>query len=223
VAQTGPGSNNWTSGQYTYDYDTNTWWTHHITGGRGGGSAWVKTSPPAGITPPKKQWSPDDANHPPDHPLPKGDGPPPPPVPGATKTGGGSTAVSTPSLDLFATNIDLLIDPVSGLVDTLTNMKGVQPGAFYHADKIRGDVSGDNGDAGIRAKYLTACNDLSNGLTALREAIKTLSKNYKTIEDANKGTAQDVTKALNEAAGNFGGFVTAAGGSGGGSGGGSSG
>src|SRR4051812_16834352 len=68
----------------------------------------------------------------------------PPPVPGGD--GHNGTSVSTPSLDLFATNIDLLIQPVRDVAAALTDVS-VAPGAFYHANVMRTSVNGPNADA----------------------------------------------------------------------------
>jgi hypothetical protein len=209
---------NWTSpdGQYLYDYTTKSWYTQTYNAGYGDGAgyySWDQCDAPAGVTAPPLQWTTGDANRPPPSSLPKGTGPTGPKVPGG-KSASSTTSVDTPSLDLFATNVKALQDPVNALVKTLKGMTPVQPGAFYHADLIRQNISGDNGDGGIQAKYRTAISDLGNGLVSLHDAITTLSTKYKTTEDANKGTAGDVTKALNGASGYFGGVVTDTGGTG---------
>lgn len=216
----GPTSDmNWTSpdGQYLYDYTDKTWYVHTYYPGYGeaavGYYEWDKTDPPKGITAPPLQWSPSDANRPPPANLPKGGGPNAPKIPGG-KSNSGTTSVDTPSLDLFATNVKALQEPVNALVKTLKGMTPVQPGAFYHADLIRTNISGDNGDGGIQAKYRTAVNDLGNGLVSLHDAVVTLSTKYKSTEEANKGTAGDVNKAFNGASGYFGGVVTDTGGTG---------
>jgi hypothetical protein len=207
-------------GNYLYDYKDKSWYSWSFDPESGG--SWVSTSPPAGITAPPLQWAPGDANHQPDKPKPSGDGPPPPKIPGGSGSSGPGTTVDTPSLDLFVRNIKALVDPVNGLLDTLKKMKAVQPGAFYHADLIRANITGKNGDAGLRAKYDTVCSDLGNGLVSLHQAVSKISGLYKSTEEANKGTAQDVQKYLGSASGYFSGIVTD-GGSGSGSGSGSSG
>ncbi len=166
--------------------------------------------PPNDAPPPVSEWTPGDANHPPDHPLPKGSGPQPPKIPGGD--GKGHTSVDTPSLDLFVSNMGALGPPVSALITKMQTMIPVQPGAFYHADQIRAAISGDNGDGGLQHRYRLVATDLNNGLVALRDAIKTLSAKYKTTEDLNKGTAHDVQQALSSVSGSFGGVVTDAGG-----------
>lgn len=197
---------NWLApdGKHLYDYANHTW---YIKGGRGG---WMTTSAPHGVTPPAQQWSPTDATHQQPKPLPTGNGPTPPKIPGGD--GSGNTSVDTPSLDLFVTNVKTLLTPVNGLVTSLKGMHPVQPGAFYHADVVRANINGDNGDGGLRAKYRSAVTDLGSGLTDLHEAITTLSTKYKNTEEANKGTADDVTRALNGASSYFGGIITDTGG-----------
>ncbi|MEY9932112.1 hypothetical protein ABH926_006761 [Catenulispora sp. GP43] len=209
---------NWTSpdGQYLYDYTDKTWYANTYEpgfGDSGGYYDWEKCDPPKGLNPPNLQWSPNDANRPPPSSLPKGPGPNPPKVPGG-KTNSGTTSVDTPSLDLFADHIKSLQDPVNGLVTTLKKMTPVQPGAFYHADMIRTNISGDNGDGGIQAKYHTALSDLGNGLLSVHNAVSALTLKYKTTEEANKADAGDVQKAFNGAQGYFSGVVSDTGGGG---------
>lgn len=201
---------NWLApdGKHLYDYANQTWYLKST--GRGG-TSWSKTSAPPGVTPPAQQWSPSDATRPPDKPLPTGTGPTPPKVPGGDGTG--NTSVDTPSLDRFVENIKSLLDPVNTLLTTIKGMPAVQPGAFYHADVIRANINGDNGDGGLKAKHRAVVTDLGNGLTDLHEAIHGLSLKYKSTEEANKGTADDVTRALNGAQTYFGGIITDAGGS----------
>jgi hypothetical protein len=203
---------NWLApdGKHLYDYANHTW---YLKGTGRGGTTWSKTSAPPGVTPPAQQWSPSDATRPPDKPLPTGTGPTPPKVPGGDGTG--NTSVDTPSLDRFVENIKSLLDPVNNLLTTIKGMPAVQPGAFYHADVIRANINGDNGDGGLKAKHRAVVTDLGNGLTDLHTAIHGLSLKYKSTEEANKGTADDVTRALNGAQTYFGGIITDAGGSGG--------
>jgi hypothetical protein len=168
--------------------------------------------PPGTAPTPLPEWTPSDANHPPDHPLPTGPGSggQPPAIPGGD--GKGNTSVDTPSLDLFIGNMGKLATPVSGLISKMQTMKPVQPGAFYHADQIRAAISGDNGDGGLQHRHRLAATDLNNGLVALQNAMKGLSSKYKTTEELNKGAAQEVQQALSSVSGSFGGVVTDAGG-----------
>ncbi|MFF2141674.1 hypothetical protein [Kitasatospora sp. NPDC058190] len=130
-----------------------------------------------------------------------------PPAPGKSK----GTTVSTPSLDLFADNIDRLIAPVDAAGKALQPID-VHPGAFYHAWKMRGTVNGGDGDDGLKQQCVKALGDLSNALVDLREGVRTLSGQYKSIEEANKMTAKDLHDAMSSASDKFNTVVKDAGG-----------
>lgn len=136
-----------------------------------------------------------------------------PPVP---KDGGGSgkgTSVSTPSLDVFADNIEKLISPVQKAAAAL-NPIAVAPGAFYHADTMRTKVSGQNGDDGLKEQYVKVLNDLVNGLTDLHDGVRQLSQKYKTTEDLNGMTAKDFQDAMDSSVTDFNQMMSDGGGSG---------
>jgi hypothetical protein len=135
----------------------------------------------------------------------------PPPVPGGD--GHNGTSVSTPSLDLFASNIDLLIQPVRDVATGLTDV-GVAPGAFYHANVMRSTVNGPNADGGLKKSYGDALSALVRGLTDLRDGVRTLSQHYATTEDANHMTAQDLADALTTTTADFNTVMTSNGGTG---------
>ncbi|MCF3964934.1 hypothetical protein [Streptomyces fuscigenes] len=136
----------------------------------------------------------------------------PPPVP--SKGGGGKgTAVDTPSMKLFADNLDLLLQPLQKASDALTPVT-VASGAFYHANQIRTKVTGTNGDDGIKAQYIKVLSDLTNGLTDLREGVKTLAAKYKTIDDANGMKSKDLTDAMDGVTDDFNSMMTDNGGTG---------
>ena len=135
----------------------------------------------------------------------------PPPVPGGD--GHNGTSVSTPSLDLFATNIDLLIQPVRDVATALTDVS-VAPGAFYHANVMRTSVNGPNADAGLKKSYGDALTALVRGLTDLRDGVKGLSHKYATTEDANGMTAQDLADAFTTTTADFNTVMTSNGGTG---------
>ena len=135
----------------------------------------------------------------------------PPPVPGGD--GHNGTSVSTPSLDLFATNIDLLIQPVRDVATALSDVS-VAPGAFYHANVMRTSVNGPNADAGLKKSYGDALTALVRGLTDLRDGVKGLSHKYATTEDANGMTAQDLADAFTTTTADFNTVMTSNGGTG---------
>lgn len=123
-----------------------------------------------------------------------------PPVPGGD--GHNGTSVSTPSLDLFASNIDLLIQPVRDVASGLSEVS-IAPGAFYHANVMRSTVNGPNADDGLKKNYGDALSALVRGLTDLRDAVRGLSHKYATIEEANNMTVQDLGDAFTTATADF--------------------
>ncbi len=135
----------------------------------------------------------------------------PPPVPGGD--GHNGTSVSTPSLDLFASNIDLLIQPVRDVATGLDDV-AIAPGAFYHANVMRTSVNGPNADAGLKKSYGDALSALVRGLTDLRDGVKGLSHKYATTEDANGMTAQDLADAFTTTTADFNTVMTSNGGTG---------
>ncbi|MGQ4514540.1 hypothetical protein [Streptomyces sp. DW26H14] len=125
----------------------------------------------------------------------------PPAVPKKDGSGKG-TSVDTPSMKVFADNLDLLLKPLTTASDALKPVS-VAPGAFYHANSIRTKVTGTNGDDGLKAQYLKVLTDLSNGLTDLRDGVRTLAKKYKTIDDANGMKSKDLTDAMDGVSDDF--------------------
>jgi hypothetical protein len=134
-----------------------------------------------------------------------------PPVPGG-KGGGQGTSVDTPSMTVFANNINALIDPVLKARAALEPI-AVAPGTFYHADQIRTKINGDNGDAGLKAQYSAALEDLHKGLADLHDGVQTLAQKYKTIDDANGMKAQDLSNAMDKPTSDFGAMLQDTGGS----------
>jgi hypothetical protein len=108
-------------------------------------------------------------------------------------------------MNLFADNMDSLIDAVQKAVQQL-QYTGGQPlpaGGFYHAEQIRTNVTGVNGDAGIKAEYATVLDDLVTGLTDISNGVRGLAKNYQSVEDANGMTSSDLADALASARDDF--------------------
>ncbi|MFJ3793423.1 hypothetical protein [Kitasatospora sp. NPDC090091] len=136
-----------------------------------------------------------------------------PTVPRNGATGPGTTAVSTPSLDLFAANIDRLIEPMNAVITALDGVS-VAPGAFYHANLMRNKVNGPNGDDGLKKDFGDSLASLVTGLTDLRDGVRSLSAKYRTTEEANAMTARDFQLAMTDAVGDFNAVVTATGGTG---------
>lgn len=139
----------------------------------------------------------------------------PPNVPGGSGKPGSGTSVDTPSMLLFADNIDKLIKPARDAATELQKVQ-VEPGAFYHANQIRTKVNGPNADSGLKDQYIKVFQDLAQGLGDLRDGIKQLAQHYTTLEDAGKMKATDLQSAMQSTSSDFTSLVTDAGGSGGG-------
>jgi hypothetical protein len=150
-----------------------------------------KPSPPAPPPPPPPPpaptgpWSPSDAPNSSSQGNPSGNGPAAPAVPG------GKTSVDTPSLDLFATNMNALIAPLKTAYTTLDNVN-VQPGAFFHADTIRTQINGPNGTTGLKSQYQKVISDLVQGLSDVNDAVTQMKQKYKSTEDLNGASATDL-------------------------------
>jgi hypothetical protein len=126
-----------------------------------------------------------------------GSTPPPPDVPGPHGTTGSGVHVNTPSLTVFANNVDILNDAVNKAYERLSPIRPVAAGAFKQAGDIRTKVNNDDG--GLKAGYLKVLDDLNNGLLELRDGIRTLATKYQSVEDANSITADKLNKAIENA------------------------
>jgi hypothetical protein len=119
----------------------------------------------------------------------------------------GRTTADTATLDLFAKNINAMIPQVQGLTSQLNDVD-VQPGAFYHADAIRAQINGLNGDSGLKAAYLKVVGDLAQGLSDINTAVVQMSAKYQTTEDLNKASATDLQTAFQNPTSDFGAIGT---------------
>lgn len=150
---------------------------------------------------PPKQYDPTTFHAPPTRSGPATSHVQPPPVPGGT--GKGNTVVDTPSLDLFADNMDKLAEPVKLAYQKLSQLKPVAPGAFYDAYELRSAAAGANGDQGLQNTYLKMLNDLHQGLSDISTGVRGLSKKYTSVEQDNKMTTTDLSNAFESAQGDF--------------------
>lgn len=135
-----------------------------------------------------------------------------PPVPGG-EGGSKGTSVDTPSLAVFADNIDKLITPLKSAQERLATV-AVAPGAFYHANVMRTQVNGPNSDSGLKKSYIDALSALITGLTDTRDGARKLSHDYQAGEDGNSMSAKKLAEAFGNAPGDFDRMMTANGGSG---------
>ncbi|MEH0581023.1 MULTISPECIES: hypothetical protein [Streptomyces] len=126
----------------------------------------------------------------------------PPPVP-AGSAKGRTTSVSTPSMELFADNMDRLAEPVKQAYEKLLRLQRVNPGAFYDAYSLRQVTSGANGDSGLQKTYLKILHDLGQGLSDISSGMRQLSGKYTTVEDESTMTAEDLNNAMQNAQSDF--------------------
>ncbi|MFI7499925.1 hypothetical protein ACIBVL_15760 [Streptomyces sp. NPDC049687] len=126
----------------------------------------------------------------------------PPPVPGGSGKGG-KTSVDTPSMELFASNMEKLAEPVKQAYQKLAELQKANPGAFYDAYMLRQVACGANGDTGLQNTYLKILHDLGQGLADISSGVRQLSSKYTTVEEESKMTAEDLNKAMNSAQSDF--------------------
>lgn len=139
-----------------------------------------------------------------------------PGVPGKAGSGSGSTVVSTPSIDVFASNIQQLIAPVNSALAKLKALGPLAPGGFNEAYTLTQQVS-DSGSSGGAATdlvhaYQNVLHDLADGLTDLNSAATTMSQKYKTADDLNNMKVSDLQAQLDDTTGDLNAMMTANGG-----------
>ncbi|MGW2716918.1 hypothetical protein [Streptomyces sp. NPDC001492] len=171
--------------------------THSLDWGDNGGSYGKEQSSSS-----PKEWDPTTFHAPHTRPGPQRHDPTPPKVPGGS-AGGRKTSVDTPSMELFADNMEKLAGPVKEAYQKLMQLERVNPGAFYDAYALRQVTCGANGDSGLQDKYIKMLHDLSQGLADISTGIRQLSAKYKTTEEEAKMTAEDLNNAMQSAQGDF--------------------
>ncbi|MFI6444302.1 hypothetical protein [Kitasatospora sp. NPDC050543] len=125
----------------------------------------------------------------------------PPEVP-SSKGGGKGTSVATPSMDLFAKNMQVL-QSVTPVAEKFLQEVDIRPGSFYHANKMRLKINGANGDDGLKEWYIKVFRDLGVALLDLHDGIVELSTKYKSIEDLNSITSTDLQNIMTRVQGDF--------------------
>ncbi|WP_329138184.1 hypothetical protein OG552_29870 [Streptomyces sp. NBC_01476] len=126
---------------------------------------------------------------------------------------GGTTSVDTDALDLFATNMDALVQPVQNAVTYLQGNVDVRAGAFYHGNTIRTNLNGTNADGGLKKSVGSVLGDLVQGITDIASGVRALSAKYKSIDDDSVVKATDLQTYMQSAQGDFNALIKDAGGS----------
>ncbi len=126
-----------------------------------------------------------------------------PPVPKKTGDSTGRTTVHTPSMVIFAKNIETLLDPCKKAQQVLKNVK-VAPGDFFHGHAMRAKVAGGTGAGGCQEAYLKVLDDLCDGLTSLANGVRLMGQKYDSTDEANNMTGKQLKEYLRDAAADFG-------------------
>jgi hypothetical protein len=138
----------------------------------------------------------------------------PPAVPSSSGSGSGTTVVNTPSMDTFATNIGNLVGPVKDAYTKLAALAQVEPGQFYDAYQLQGDVSGASGaTSDLVSNYIGVLKNLGNGLTDIQSAATTMSQKYTSVNDLNNIKVSDLNSDLSNSQSDFTNMMDANGGS----------
>ncbi|WP_405554207.1 hypothetical protein OIE52_40550 [Streptomyces canus] len=106
-------------------------------------------------------------------------------------------------MELFASNMEKLAEPVKQAYKKLAELERTNPGAFYDAYMLRQVACGANGDTGLQNTYLKILHDLGQGLTDISSGVRQLSSKYTTVEEESKMTAEDLSNAMNSAQSDF--------------------
>ncbi|WP_217553908.1 hypothetical protein [Streptomyces sp. GbtcB6] len=125
----------------------------------------------------------------------------PPSVPSGSGSGS-KTQVDTQPMEVFASNMEQLVDPVQRALDRLHGID-VHAGAFYDGNVIRKDLNGANGDDGLKKKLGDVLHDLTEGLTDIAKGVRDIAGQYSKVHDASVVDVSDLTKAMQPAQSDF--------------------
>ncbi|MFD8820501.1 hypothetical protein ACFV23_55775 [Streptomyces sp. NPDC059627] len=125
----------------------------------------------------------------------------PPAVPSGSGSGS-KTQVDTQPMEVFASNMDQLVDPVQKALDRLGGID-VHAGAFYDGNVIRKDLNGPNGDDGLKKSLMAVLHDLTEGLTDIAKGVRDIAGQYSKVHDASLVDVSALTKAMQPAQADF--------------------
>jgi hypothetical protein len=119
-----------------------------------------------------------------------------PDVPNVPKgTAGSGTSVDTPSMNLFADNMDRLAELIKTAQEKVKNLPDAAPGAFKEAMELKKVLTGNGG---LRENYGTVLHDLRQALMDTAIAIRNASKKYTTIEEASRMQGEDLKTLMTD-------------------------
>ncbi|MFC0432703.1 hypothetical protein [Kutzneria buriramensis] len=133
----------------------------------------------------------------------------PPNVPGKGNGSNGSTAVSTPSMKIFADNIGTLIEPLNKALALVQAMPKVAAGDFHTGHVMKTMLTGDAGDGMMQSGFETVLKKCVKSVTDTHEAVLKLARDYDNIDELNKMTGQQLSRVLGDH--NVSGDITAVG------------
>jgi len=123
----------------------------------------------------------------------------PPDVPGKKDgSGSGKTTVNTPSMKIFAQNINTLLDPLHESLKLLQALPPVAGGDFHTSKVMKTLITGDAGDGMLQSGFETVLRKCIKTVTDTHEAVSKLARDYENIDDLNKLTGQQLSRAMGD-------------------------
>lgn len=123
----------------------------------------------------------------------------PPDVPGKKDgNGSGKTTVNTPSMKIFAENINTLLTPLNKSLELLQALPPVAAGDFHTSKVMKKMITGDAGDGMLQSGFETVLKKCIKTITDTHEAVSKLARDYENIDDLNKLTGQQLTRAMGD-------------------------
>lgn len=123
----------------------------------------------------------------------------PPDVPGGHDgSGSGTTEVHTPSMKVFADNIGTLLTPLNKALELVQGMPKVAAGDFNTGHTMKTLLTGDSGDGMMQSGFETVLKKCVKSVTDTHEAVLKLARDYENIDDLNKVTSQQLSRALGD-------------------------
>ncbi len=130
--------------------------------------------------------------------------PQPPPKPPPVNLGPGSTKVDTSSIYSVARNMDFLIGQAQSALRNLMTLPALAPGGFTQAITLKTQVTGPaNNPADLLDSYKGILTDISDGLTRLQAALKTIGGKYDQANNENSLSAAQLQQLLSGAESEF--------------------
>ena len=128
----------------------------------------------------------------------------PPNVPGKKDgNGSGKTTVNTPSMKIFAENINTLLTPLNKSLELLQNLPPVAAGDFHTSKVMKKMITGDAGDGMLQSGFETVLKKCIKTVNDTHEAVQKLARDYENIDDLNKLTSQQLTRAMGDVPGDI--------------------